>query len=158
MNIILDISQIQIHNIFFLDSKKNIIMDGKFTKIIYSDDLLTTNGVFLSTSFNFPTVDKLMNKNILKFPIGDKSNVKILSGLSQIEQSIIEYYKHIFNSNKTAVLSLSDNMSNGCVKLYREYFNYSPFKNYIIKISGVWEDHSRIGITYKFLEALSINN
>ena len=155
MNIIFDVPQIQIQNIFFLDSKKNIIMDGKFTKIIYSDDFLTTNGLYISTLFNYPIVDKLMNKNILKFSICDKLNIKIAMGLSQIEQSIIEYYKHISNSNKTTVLSLSDNMKNGCVKLYREYFNYnSPSKNYIIKISGVWEDQSRIGLTYKFLEAL----
>lgn len=154
MNIIYDISQIHIQNIFFLDSKKNIIIDGKFTKIIYSDELLTTNGVYISTVFNSTNVDKLMNKYILKFPYSDKSNAKLANELSQIEQSIIEYYKHISNSNKTMVLSLTDNMRNGCVKLYREYFNHNPCKNYIIKISGVWEDQTRIGLTYKFLEAL----
>lgn len=153
MNIILDISQFQIQNLFFLDSKKNIIMDGKFTKIIYSDELLTTNGIYISTSFNSPSIDKLMNKNILKFPNSDKSNARLVCELSQIEQSIIEYYKHISKNNKTSVLSLSDNIKNGCVKLYKEYFNYAQCTNYIVKISGVWEDQSRIGLTYKFLEA-----
>ena len=43
-------NQFDIKNIGFLESKKNIIFDGKFTKLIYSDNYLTMNGIF----FKFP--------------------------------------------------------------------------------------------------------
>jgi len=46
-----DIGFFQIKNIFLSDTKKNIIMDGKFTKIIYSDELITTHGIFLKIPF-----------------------------------------------------------------------------------------------------------
>ena len=49
--VVYDIGFFQIKNIFLSDTKKNIIMDGKFTKIIYSDDLITTHGIFLKIPF-----------------------------------------------------------------------------------------------------------
>ena len=153
MNIIHDVSQIQLKNVFLLDSKKNIILDGKFTKITLSDELFTTNGIYISAPINLSIVDRLMNKSLLKFPIINKQNMKLIVDLSQIEQSIVEYYKHLSNSNKMTVLSLSDNMKNGSVKLYREYFSNHSSKNYVVKISGVWEDQTRIGLTYKFMDA-----
>ena len=155
MYIIHELPQVQLHNIFFLDSKKNIILDGKFTKIINSDEFFTTNGIYISVPLNYSCVEKMSNKNLLKFPAVNKLNMKIILELSQIEQSILEYYKHLSNCNKIAVFSLSDNMKNGCVKLYREYFSNNVSKNYVVKISGVWEDQSRIGLTYKFLDATS---
>jgi hypothetical protein len=50
-NIIYDVDFFQIKNLFLSDTKKNIIMDGKFTKIMYSDDLITTHGIFLKIPF-----------------------------------------------------------------------------------------------------------
>jgi hypothetical protein len=152
MNIIYDISQAQISQLFFLDSRKNIILDGKFTKITCSDEFCTTNGMYISVPFQMTTIDKQLNKHLLKFPVANKANRKLIVDLSQIEQSILEYYKCTTNCNKNTILSLSDNTRNGCVKLYKECF-HDTSKNYVIKISGVWEDQTRIGLTFKFLDA-----
>jgi hypothetical protein len=97
-------------------------------------------------------VEKQLTKNMLKFPVSNKSNYKMINELSQLEQSVLEYYKCLIGCNKTTILSLSDNMKNGCVKLYKDCF-HSNSKNYVIKISGVWEDQNRIGLTFKFLDA-----
>lgn len=155
MNIVHDLSQVELKNLFLMESRKNIILDGKFTKITNSDEHFSTNGVFIHTPLSLVAIDKQSNKTLLKFPVNNKQNMKLIIGLSQIEQSILEYYKHLLNSNKQIVLSLSDNMKNGCVKLYRECF-HSSSNNYVIKISGVWEDQTRIGLTFKFLDAITI--
>ena len=155
MNIINEMSQVELRNLFLMESRKNIILDGKFTKITNSDEYFSTNGVFIHTPLSLVTIDKQSNKTFLKFPVNNKQNVKLIIGLSQIEQSILEYYKHLMNSNKQILLSLSDNLRNGCVKLYRECFN-SGSSSYVIKISGVWEDQTRIGLTFKFLDAITI--
>ena len=42
----MDVSQFDINNIIFSDSKKNIIMDGNYIKIIYSDECISINGLF----------------------------------------------------------------------------------------------------------------
>ena len=62
MNIILGISQIEIKNIMFLETKKNIIIDGNFTKLIYADNNVSVNGIFVTFPILASGIDKLMNK------------------------------------------------------------------------------------------------
>ena len=57
-------------------------MDGKFTKIVYSDDMVSTSGI----SIVVPV--KSTNKATLKFHA---------SKLIDIEQQVIEYYKSLSN-------------------------------------------------------------
>jgi hypothetical protein len=40
MNFIFDLNDFQIENMHLFEKKKNIVVDGIFTKIIYSDKLL----------------------------------------------------------------------------------------------------------------------
>jgi len=47
MNLACNISDFEIENTFFLDIKKNIIIDGTFTKIIYSTSNVSFNGIYL---------------------------------------------------------------------------------------------------------------
>ena len=47
-NVVYDVCQFKIHNVFLLEKKRNMIMDGKFTKIIYSDNLFILYGIFLN--------------------------------------------------------------------------------------------------------------
>lgn len=35
------------NHIFFLDTKKNMVIDGKFTKIVYSDSVVSLNGLYI---------------------------------------------------------------------------------------------------------------
>ena len=52
MNLACNISDFEIENTFFLDIKKNVIIDGTFTKMIYSTSNVTFNGIYLK----FPIV------------------------------------------------------------------------------------------------------
>ena len=152
MNIAYSLEKINLQNVFFLDSKKNIIMDGKFTKIIYSDSLISTSGISAVVPFRNTSIDKTSNRNILKFPSTDLTNMRLSTELIDIERDIIDYYKNLSQSNKTPVLTLRDHIKNGCIKIYRESFNPKNVVRYVVKISGIWEDQYRIGLTYKFIE------
>ncbi len=156
MNIAYKLDQINLHNLFFLDSKKNIIMDGKFTKILYSDELLTTNGISVAIPFHKTTIDKTYNKTMLKFQTSDAINVRIINELAHIEKYILEYYKQISSTTKSITTTLNDHMKNGNVKIYSDSINSVNTKNVIIKISGIWEDPTRVGLTYKFMEFVSV--
>jgi hypothetical protein len=142
MNIAYDLGEISLQNIFFLDSKKNIIMDGKFTKIVYSDDMVSTSGISIAVPI------KSGNKTSWKFQT---------SKLIEIEQQVIDYYKSLSQSNKTQVFVLRDHVKNGNIKIYRGQYT-SPNANacYIVKISGIWEDQTSIGLTYKFIETYPV--
>ena len=156
MNIAYKLDQINLQNLFFLDSKKNIIMDGKFTKILYSDELLTTNGISVVIPFHNTTIDKTYNKTMLKFQTSDATNVRIINELARIEKYILEYYKQISNNTKSTPTTLHDHMKNGNVKIYRDSISSVNAKNVIVKISGIWEDPTRVGLTYKFMEFVSV--
>jgi len=47
MNLLCDVSIFNIHSVFFLDPKKNMVIDGKFTKMVYSDSIVSLNGLYL---------------------------------------------------------------------------------------------------------------
>jgi len=48
MNVAFDLQEVDIQNsIRFLDKRNNIIMDGDFTKLMYSDHCITVNGLYL---------------------------------------------------------------------------------------------------------------
>ena len=155
MNIAYKLEQLSLQNLFFMDSKKNIIMDGKFTKVLYSDDLLTTNGVSIVIPFHNTSLDKTYNKTMLKFQTSDPTNAKLCSELAWIEKYILDYYKQITSNTKTSTTTLNDHMKNGNVKIYRDS-NATSIKHVIIKISGIWEDQTRVGLTYKFMESISV--
>jgi hypothetical protein len=156
MNIAYKLDQIETQNIYFLDSKKNIIMDGQFTKIIYSDAFLTTNGIAVLIPFASTSLDKTYNKSILKFNTGDSTNIRIINELTRLEQFILEYYKRTTHNTKVTTTTLTDHIWSGTVKVYRDITSIPSNPKYVLKISGIWEDQTRIGLTYKFMESIMI--
>jgi hypothetical protein len=156
MNIAYKLDKLDLQNLFFMDSKKNIIMEGKFTKIIYSDGILTTNGISAVVPFHNAMLDKTYNKTVLKFQTSDATNHRIVNELAYIEKYILDYYKQVTSNAKSSTTTLNDHMKNGNVKIYRGSVDHNHLKNVIIKISGVWEDQTRVGLTYKFMESVSV--
>lgn len=151
----MDIIQLEIDNIIFLETKKNIIVDGNFTKIIYSDQNITFNGIYINLPIIFNINDKTIIKNNIFFnPI---NNIQIIKNILYIEEQIIEKYKKEFNVQKNNNLSLYNQLKLGKIKLYKEYNNnnYSN-SNIVLKFSGIWETVNEVGIAYKFLEMHNI--
>lgn len=155
MNVVFKLEDVKLNQIFFLDTKKNMLMDGNFTKIIYSDPVLCTNGLYIL----FPIIpnghNKIMNKNFIYFQPYDIENISIIKQFSELEENLVEYYKSLYGSSKKCVPILCDQLYNGNFKVYKETneIGDNRTKTYIIKISGLWEDQSNIGLTYKFMEA-----
>ena len=156
MNIVFDIPSFQLTNIIFLESKRNIIMEGSFTKIIYSNQWITLNSIYLYLPIDFQPVEKSNNKNIMKFYPSSQENIFLVQELSKIEYRIIEYYKQINQIDKKTTCLLTKQLYSGNLKIYKDYNENFQKHNkkiqHIIKISGIWENHSEIGVTYKVIE------
>jgi len=152
MNIIYNINQFKFHNLFLLEPKRNIIMDGKFTKIVYSDELIVMNGIYLITPFDDFYVENNLNKCVLKLNIHNAINTNIITELIKIESNIIQYYKHLFECSKKPFALLKEQILNGNIKLYSNNSNNEKKCKIIIKISGIWENEDQVGLTYKFME------
>ena len=155
MNVILDIYGFQLNNIIFLESKRNMIMDGTFAKIIYSNQYFSLNSIYFDFPIELLSIEKQMNKYIMKYNPNSNINNILIQELSKIEYRIIEYYKQINQINKRTNCILNRQLLTGNLKIYKDYnlskINKNP-PQYIIKISGIWENNNEIGITYKIIE------
>jgi hypothetical protein len=88
----------------------------------------------------------------------------LITKISEIENTLINYYKKLNASSKKTNLSLTQQLFNGYFKIYKEpgYFSNTRVesknngknstKKYIIKISGLWETKEEVGVSYKFIE------
>lgn len=157
MNVVINIPNFDIVNSNLLDSKKNIITtDGIFTKIIYSTPLFIMNGIF----FYFPiSVDNIINSNgryFINFNPNSKHNNNIIKDISIIEDTIIDFYKRTNIVDKNKNFLLRNQLYSGNIKVYKDnndVFQNFNNKQFILKISGIWENRYDFGITYKIIVA-----
>lgn len=156
MNIVSNVNQISIYNLFFTDKKKNIIVDGYFTKLIYSNNVYSMNGIYLFLPLsNFSLNSTNINNIFVNFNPYHKSNAYLIQELTKLEYLILDYYRKNNYTNKKISNILSKQLYSGAMKLYKEVkepFDCEASKiKLIIKISGIWETHTEIGLAIKLL-------
>lgn len=160
MNIIIDISNYNLGYTYFLDAKRNMVVEGTFSKIIYSNQYFTLNGIYLHSPFEVDSIDRNLKKYILKFYPSSKINTPIVQELNRMEHKIIEYYKQLNNiAHKKSSYSLTKQLFSGSLKVYKDYTRPSISESnitYVVIISGIWETFEEIGITYKVVESSPI--
>lgn len=150
MNVILDISNLDITNIFFQNPiKNNIIEDSNFIRILYSNDIFILNGIFLSINLNIKYIDKYYNKYKYVFSYIDNKN--IIDTISTIE-NILLYMINI--PDKTPIYSIREQLTNETIKLFSDIKpnNNKKENEFILKIYGIWETDNEYGITYKIID------
>ena len=124
MNLLLDETKYNIENVFFYEPVKNtIIHDSKFIRIIYSDENIILNCLYLKIDTNNKYIFhylETIEKNILNKYNLSKNNINNYK-LSNIREQFIYF---ISKNNPEAIV--------------------------ILKISGIWETNITIGLNYKF--------
>ena len=152
MNIIFDLDEYNNNNIHFLDSKKNTLMDGKFTKLLYSNKYFTTISLYLDITLNIlllPT--NIANKTITRIEKNSNNN-NIIKKLYKLEEDLLNQYLLLSKIDKKKNFILNNSLVNGIIKIYKK--ENKNFNSVVLKISGIWETEKEIGITYKFIEGI----
>lgn len=148
MNIAIPIRDFNINNVFFQDAIKNTIMDNSnFIRIIYSNSLFMLNGVYIKFNLNVLFTEKTFNK--IKCVFDKQCNINQIQAISRIEKELLSK----INTNKKPIYRISEQITNGFIKIFID--NNKLFNNnneFILKISGIWENENDYGITYKFIE------
>jgi len=158
MIITLNLSKITLSNIYFLDTKKNIIMDGNFSKLIFSNEWFVMNGIYILFPIEHNGSEIIMNKTQIRFNPFQQYNQIVINEFSKLEKNILEYYRQIRGCNCKIVPLLHKQMMIGFMKTNKEYKKqFSINENnrniqYVLKISGIWETQEEIGLTYKLFE------
>lgn len=127
MNVVLIPSQIDMKNIIFSNIKKNLIIQGNFTKILYSDENVVINEMCVLISL----------KN-------NENKQNDFQEFIEMEKNILNSYKCEMNIQKVMCCSLAQQIHSGKIKTQK-------MKNTLLKISGIWENAHEFGMNYKII-------
>lgn len=141
--------------VFFLEPVRNKIMSGLFTRIIYSNEHLSLNGINYLFNINVLTTGNLYNKTVYKF--NPHSQSAVLTKLVNIERSVLDTYIETTGSNKTPQHKIGELLSHGSLKTedrLNTNNNDAPAPpgemRFCLKLIGVWENECECGLIYKF--------
>jgi hypothetical protein len=153
MFLLLHPNDFYVKNIYFLEKKLNMIMDGFFTKIVFTNSFMTMNGVFLKLAIQ---KSPLVQRTSYFLQFDPSCHKELITRLSVIEKQILLYYATFYGIQKTPVYNLKNQLQNGSIKYYRPFYSektkHITGDSYYIKISGIWENQREIGITFKIIE------
>ena len=158
MNVlVLPITEIKPEYVYFLDSKNNILMDGIFTKIIYTNEWFVMNGLYINLPIEIKCIDTKNYKQTIFFSVSQYST--LLHQLDLLEQHILSKYiptdkiKHktflIMQSLKLGYFRIFKGENQLSTNIYKK-------TGFILKISGIWENANEYGLSYKIMDASSI--
>jgi hypothetical protein len=161
MNSILPYNNIDVHNVFFLEPKLNTIIDGIFTKLIYSTSSFIMNGLFLTFPLKVATTTVFLNKMFVKLDVMDEMSIQVIQQLSRMELEILQQYNRHVKTTRSPSAILSKQLMSGSIKLSGDRNVIQPWKHggpgkpdygsFILKISGIWESQNEVGLTYKLV-------
>jgi hypothetical protein len=147
MNVILTHNQFNKNHIYFYEPIENTIMDNsKFIKLVYSTEDITVNGIYLLMNITITSKENYFKK--IKYNFDLNSNKELLSNLFRIEQEILMKYD---TPKKTKKLNIYESLNTGSLKIYPSTDSHKSSNNFILKISGVWENEREYGLTFKIL-------
>ena len=146
MNLVKKIEQYDDKNVFFCEPIKNNVMnEGNFIRILYSNENLTLNGIYIQLSFNDLVCEKYYNKYKCSFNIVNHKD--LIENIKNIEENILKKYK----TNKILSAKIYEQLKSGYIKLFNDIGTKSNC-SFILKISGIWETQHNYGLTYKFIK------
>lgn len=137
MNILLDLENVNMSNIFFTDTKQNMMFDGVFTKLLYCDDFFTMYGIYINVFIQQTSTNAK-----------PQINTHTYNALVKLETEILDAYvktkKHV-QTNVTYKLA-------ELLKTKFQINNLQNEKTNCLKISGIWENNqtNELGISFKF--------
>mgnify|MGYP001212719529 CR=1 FL=1 len=147
------IEYIQSNCIYFKEKKDNIIIqNGYFIPIQYATDTLVINTLFISLVFQDIkcNVQQYYKKCILQ---NDKNHT-LIQYIIQLEYDILNR----FHTTKIRTYTIKQQMENGLFKIFSCRDQNQSNCEYIldtctcyIRISGIWENDTHIGLIYKIL-------
>ena len=149
MILVKSLSQYSTNYVEFSKSmKNNVIKNSYFTRIFYSSPFFKLNGIYLKVNItNYLNENSIYHNNYIFNPNSYESIIGIIQNIE------MEILNKLGISNKIAECDLYKSLISGNIKILDDSNGKLPkvFENFIIKISGIWENDSRYGLNYKFI-------
>ena len=148
MNVVINENQFDISHIYYTEPIQNIVLDNSsFVKLIYSNEYIMISGIYLLLHLKITSKENYFKK--IKVTYDATSNKELLHKLYEIENQILNKYS---NSKKPRKI-IYETLNGGTIKLFpnNETDSIPATNSFILKISGLWENETEYGLTYKLL-------
>lgn len=151
MECIINCDEIKEKNIVFkLPIRNQNAKYSHFYKILYSSSKISMKYILL----NISTIQYSIHEGPCKYKVVIEKSDKNVQSICKVEYMIL---KALNNSlNKNIILNLSKDIQEKPY-LY-SFLQYPVIKHLLLKISGVWENETSIGLVYKFTYITSTEN
>ena len=148
MYIVLNLDDIRLNNIISTESMRNTVIDNSsFIRLMYSDNNITLNAIYINIPLLNPIYDKYFQKYKCSFSL--QTNENLIKKLQELENNILD---HMNIYGKVKKLNFSEQLSFGFIKIFLDdLIEPTPDSILVLKISGIWESDTEYGITYKFI-------
>jgi hypothetical protein len=156
-------SNLSTQNIFFMEAIKNKIIQGIFTRLIYSTPLFSINSMYYVFHVTTMHTEHFYNKAMYHF----NPNQPGLSKMKELETSILAMYESNMKTTKMVQHKIRHILNSGNLKIFKntdgtdanasnvnKYIPPSFKKNTVtlcLKIIGIWESNTEYGLIYKFI-------
>jgi hypothetical protein len=181
MNIfVLSIYDVSPENAYIMDAKKNILMEGIFSKMIYVDPYFSMNGIYIHLPIEIQSIENNINTSKLTVPLLFSANrsmapmppppltnkktitfsvikhAYLLQQIEMLEKKILDRYIPL-DANLPKIYTIIQTLKFGYFRIYRESVSSKSVVTdtpsiFILKISGIWENSKGYGLSYKIME------
>ena len=154
MNILtLDLYNYDENCFYYLDRQSNILMNGFFTKMIYTHPHYTMNGLYFHFPLQYTYIESCKDKYYVHFDPNVVQNKVLMDIIFKLETQILNSYQVYSKTEKCSLLTMHKHLSKGKFRIphARNTNSLNPCK-YMFKVSGIWESEEEFGITYKWSE------
>ena len=152
MNIIKKIEQYDKNNIILCDPiKNNIINEGLFIKILYLDNNISFNGIYIELPLIVNSIQQTYNKINYIYSVTNPINNNIIKKIQNIEQNLLDLNINMYM--KKYENKLFENINSGSIKIISHQIPHQMTLNnkyIVLKISGIWSNETSYGLTYKY--------
>ena len=132
------------------ETKNNIMNDGHFHRLYYSDIYGTMKGLFIGFELHDVTIEKYFNK--LKCNFIQNKNINIINFVKLVEKSVLNIILN--KQNKTPVYRIEEQLQNDYIKIFYNNTQEIPENKtsvkLLLKISGIWTNDTEYGVTFRF--------
>ena len=165
MNVVITPNEYKAAQVYFTERRANThIANSIFNRITYSTHDFIMNGVYIQLELFIKQNEQNFNSNIYNchFDPQHEHNRAMLAVFEEIEASILNKWmqlQHQGSSSSTPISKPSPNgdiiqqLRTGVISVWKHdmvIHDKPQFQHFIIKISGVWENETGRGLTYKF--------
>lgn len=129
--------------------KNNILVGSDFYRLYYSDEFCTFNGVYFNFMIKNIHIQKYFNK--IKCVFDTEINKTQINNILNIEKNILNKFEPFLNKKKEYIIE--EQIKQGFIKIFMEkQIKYGKYNNInlILKISGIWVQNDKYGLTFRF--------